>query len=183
MMISRPQLLASIAAAAAAGAALWIFWPHETAKEDAAAQGGAAASGAAARGGRASAAPDAQVRSGVSAGTSAAAPGTPGTTPALERAATARDGFVEVRVTAQGKPAAAARVRLYLHGPLDLATRQADWRLAGLADTANDGRVRIPAGPGAYLAVARAPSFAAARREFRRALGEQVTRVVLELQA
>jgi hypothetical protein len=115
-------------------------------------------------------------------GASARASAAPGDTPALQRPAPAGDGFVEVRVTALGKPVAGARVRLYLRGLPDPTTQQIDWHLAGAAETAAGGVARIAARPGGYLVAARAASFAPARHDFRRLEGEAITRVALELQ-
>ncbi|HET9752651.1 MAG TPA: carboxypeptidase-like regulatory domain-containing protein, partial [Myxococcales bacterium] len=103
--------------------------------------------------------------------------------PPLAQAATDRDGFIEVRVTARGRPAAAARVRLYWRGPADRNTGQTEWRVAGAAETGPDGVARLPARPGVYLAVARAEGFAPARRQVQRPAGEAVTRAVLALSA
>jgi hypothetical protein len=108
--------------------------------------------------------------------------GAPGSTPPVQQAASEKDGFVEVRVLAQGKPLGGAHVRLYLRGPLDRGTGQVDWRFAGAADTARDGVARVRARPGSYLAAARSGAFAPARREFQRPAGEPVTQVSLELQ-
>ncbi len=107
--------------------------------------------------------------------------GAPGSTPPLAVPASERDGYVEVRVLAVGKPAGAASVRLYWRGPPDRNTARTDWRFAGAAETGRDGFARIPARPGAYLAVARSPGFAPARRHLQRAAGEAITRVVLAL--
>jgi hypothetical protein len=109
--------------------------------------------------------------------------GTPVATKPLFPPATAADGFVEVRVVAQGKPFGAAKVRLYWRGGRDRQTRQIDWRLAGAGQTSKDGVLRLPARPGSYLATARGPAFAPAHLEFQRPSGEPVTKISLELTA
>ncbi|MCA1827280.1 MAG: carboxypeptidase regulatory-like domain-containing protein, partial [Myxococcales bacterium] len=109
--------------------------------------------------------------------------GAPGSTPPLDKPATAADGFVEARVLAQGKPLQGAHVRLYFRGHADRNTAVVDWRFAGGSDTGRDGIARIPARPGSYLAAARSGSFAPARIEFHRPAGEKTTKVALELRA
>lgn len=159
------------------GAVLWFFWPRTTATESSTAHFDST--------GNATVAPAAPFVARTQMGASENAPRSlqqPDLTPAVERVATAEDGFVEVRVAMHGKPVVAARLRLYLRGPADLATRQSTWRLAGAAETGSDGVARLPARPGAYLAVARAAPFASTRSEFRRAVGEPVTRIAIDLQ-
>lgn len=102
-------------------------------------------------------------------------------TPGLERSATAADGQVEVRITAQGKPRAGAQVRLYWRGAMDPNTNAIDWRLAGSGATGSDGVLRLPARPGVYLVAARAAGLAPARRDLVRPAGEPLTRVDLTL--
>src|SRR5438067_1427990 len=108
-----------VAALLAAGALAFLLWPREASQEKPQADEDAAqaalpgpaprtAGGSNPRlvaGGRRSEARDAVAESGA-----------PGTTPPLPVPATAKDGFVEVRVMAQGKPVGAAKVRLYLRG-------------------------------------------------------------------
>ena len=108
--------------------------------------------------------------------------GAPGSTPALQKAASQEDGFVEVRVLAQGKPRPGAHVRLYWKGRTDPNTGQIDWRFAGAADSGAAGMARIAARAGVYLLAARSETFAPARLEFQRPAGEPVTRVSVELQ-
>ncbi len=91
--------------------------------------------------------------------------------PALEPAATAADGAVEVRVTSGGEPLGGAEVRLYA-AP---AAEDAPWRRAGEARSAPDGRARLPARRGAYLVAARAPGLAPGRAELVRTVDEQVS--------
>ena len=108
--------------------------------------------------------------------------GAPGSTPGLQKLASADDGFVEARVLAQGKPRLGAHVRLYLRGRADPNTGQIDWRFAGAADSGAGGIARIAAKPGVYLLAARSETFAPARLEFQRPAGEPLTRVSVELQ-
>lgn len=108
--------------------------------------------------------------------------GAPGSTPALQQPASPADGFVEVRVLAQGKPRLGAHVRLYFKGRADPNTAQVDWRFAGAADSGPGGIARIAARPGVYLLAARSETFAPARLEFQRPAGEATTRVSVELQ-
>ena len=107
----------------------------------------------------------------------------PGPTPVVEQVAVAADGFIELLVTAAGKPVPGAAVRLYLRGRTDPNTAQVEWRLAGAGITGEAGKVRLAARPGAYLASARARGFAPAQREVKRAQGEPVSRAALELAA
>ncbi|MFL5438455.1 MAG: carboxypeptidase regulatory-like domain-containing protein [Myxococcales bacterium] len=102
-------------------------------------------------------------------------------TPVLEIPATAKDGFVEVRATAQDKPIASAEVRLYARLRVVPGVGEQPWRVAGIAKTASSGLARIAARPGAYLVSVRAEGFAPARKEFIRASGDPVTRVDVQL--
>jgi hypothetical protein len=102
-------------------------------------------------------------------------------TPPLAVPAAAADGFVEVTVSAAGKPVSGASLRLYLRGVPDRATGQIDWRLAGVAQTSANGQARIAARPGPYLISARSQGFAPAHRDLVRPAGEAVTKVSLEL--
>ncbi|HEY6911794.1 MAG TPA: carboxypeptidase-like regulatory domain-containing protein, partial [Myxococcales bacterium] len=167
-----------VAAVAVALALTWMLWPREARRDGAARPRETAPQPSAA---------DAPLgRTGESAATAVELqPGMgalAGSTPPLAQAPGERDGFIEVRVTARGRPAA-ARVRLYWRGPADRNTGQTDWRLAGTAETGSEGTARLPARPGVYLAVARAEGFAPARKEVRRPAGEPVTRALLSLSA
>ncbi|HEY2031917.1 MAG TPA: carboxypeptidase-like regulatory domain-containing protein, partial [Myxococcales bacterium] len=163
-------------------AAAWLFWPRETGPASGSAEGRAkaalhaqtASTGSAqlAPGGQASAAPlDA-----------AEADSPAGTTPKLAQPATAADGFIELCVTANGKPFPGAEVKLYLRGHADRATGKIDWRLAGAAQTSAAGQARLPARPGSYLVSARAHGFATAHRNVQRPEGEALTKAAVELQ-
>lgn len=92
-----------------------------------------------------------------------------------------RDGAVLVRVSARGRPLALAEVRLYSRGPIDLSTAKVEWRRAGSGVTDADGKLRLFAKPGVYLAAARVQGLAPARREFVRPAGEAESVVALEL--
>jgi hypothetical protein len=102
----------------------------------------------------------------------------PGISPPLERAATAEDGAVELRITAGPEPLAGATVRLYA-AP---AGEGRPWRRAGEVTSDRAGAAAIPAAAGAYLAVARAPGLAPARAEVIVPAGERRTRVELRLE-
>lgn len=175
------------AAAAAAVAVAWIAWPRDPGPAGSAGATQGSARGAVAAGGP-GAGPGGSPARGSDAARRSTSPadlaleGAPGSTPPVEVAAVAQDGFVELKVTAQGKPAAGAAVRLYLKGPTDPSTSLPAWRLAGAGTSGKDGLLRLPARPGTYLAAARAEGFAPALRELRRPLGEPITRAALELQ-
>src|SRR4051812_4267676 len=167
-----------VAAVAVALALTWAFWPREARRDRAERSRETAAESLPPREGVPATQPVGAAAQGVSSERAA-----PGSTPALAQPATASDGFIEVHVTARGRPSAAARVRLYWRGPADRNTGQTDWRLAGAAETGGDGTVRLSARPGLYLAVARAEGYAPARREVQRPAGEPVTRALLALSA
>jgi len=166
-----------------AAVAAWVFWPRDP----------GAPSGSSS--GRVAEGQHPQTASAVSARTSAlreenAAPldaaeadSAAGTTPKLAQPATAADGFIEVNVSANGKPFAGAEVRLYLRGHADRATGKIDWRLAGGAQTSAAGQARLAARPGSYLVSARARGFATAHRNVQRPEGEALTKAAIELQA
>lgn len=116
---------------------------------------------------------------------SIAAPGiAPGaTSPPVEPAATARDGTLEIRVTAGGEPLAGADVRVY-SAPLRAGTREEGrWLLAGEARSDAAAIAHVPARPGTYLVCARAPGLAPGRSEAIRAEGEEVSRAEVALEA
>src|SRR6184192_1694020 len=120
-----------IAAGAAAAAAVgWALWPREAPQRS----GESAVSGPEGVGAAGERSPDVRGTGrapGPASGAlqdSFAPSGAPGSTPALQQAATEQDGFVEARVLAQGKPLAGAKVRLYLRGRADRSTAQVDWR-------------------------------------------------------
>jgi len=93
-----------------------------------------------------------------------------GTSPALEPAAAAADGAVEVRVSAGGEPLAGAAVHLYARPTVE----GAPWRRAGGARTEPDGRARLPARKGAYLVAVHAPGLAPGLAEIVRTAGDDV---------
>jgi hypothetical protein len=72
------------------------------------------------------------------------------------------DGLLELRVMAGGHPVPRAQVRLYRREGRIPETGKVDWRIAAGGATGNDGRLLMPARPGAYLAVARADGHAPA---------------------
>jgi hypothetical protein len=100
-----------------------------------------------------------------------------GATPALEPAATAADGFLELRVTAGPEPLAGAEARAYIEAPPLPGELASHWFRAGSATTDASGVARIPARPGAYLVAVRAAGLAPAHAEVVRAAGEAATRV------
>lgn len=165
---------------------VWALWPRGAELEGGAEVRGAPAGAAAAGAPRPSASAPSTAR-GSGATPAAANPMADETgsteTPLLARPATPRDGFVEIRAVAGGKPVAGAHLRLYWRGPADRNTGRTDWRLAGMGTSAGDGSARMAARPGAYLAAAHAAGFAPAQRELQRPMGEPVTRVTLELSA
>src|SRR5207245_3954128 len=129
-----------VAAVVLAAAVAWALWPRSPAgvepqapsavspREEARAQRSNPAAGAGLPGFAGSALRDAVIQSGA-----------PGSTPPLERAATAADGFVDARVLAQGKPLFGAHVRLYFRGRVDRNTGVIDWRFGGAGETGRDG--------------------------------------------
>lgn len=98
--------------------------------------------------------------------------------PPLVPPARAGDGRIELRVTAGPEPLAGAEVVLY--AAPDAAG--APWRRAGEARTDARGTAALAAGPGTYLAAARAPGLAPARAEVVRAAGEGLAQVTLTLE-
>jgi hypothetical protein len=72
------------------------------------------------------------------------------------------DGLLELQVTAGAHPISRAQVRLYRREGRSPGTGKVEWRVAAGGATGNDGRLLMPARPGAYLAVARAEGHAPA---------------------
>lgn len=97
------------------------------------------------------------------------------------RPTAAAEGRLEISV--QPPVPSGASVRVYLRGPEGPTSSLAQWRLAGAGTTDASGVVRLPARPGRYLVVARAPGFATARREVVRPAGEPQTSTSLSLRA
>ncbi len=170
---------AVVAGVILAAALAWGLWPRGPSAADAPAAENSAEPPAVAP---APAAPGGAGFAGSALREAVVQSGAPGSTPALQKAASQEDGFVEVRVLAQGKPRPGAHVRLYLKGRTDPNTAQIDWRFAGAADSGAAGMARIAARPGVYLLAARSETFAPARLEFQRPTGEPVTSVSVELQ-
>ncbi len=104
------------------------------------------------------------------------------TAPAAAQAE-AEQGALEVVVTAGGAPVPGAAVRVYAHRPEAGLVSDSPWRLLRAAATDAGGRLRMPAGPGAYLVAARAPGLAAGQLPAVRASGEPLTRVEVALTA
>ncbi|MDY7227552.1 carboxypeptidase-like regulatory domain-containing protein [Hyalangium rubrum] len=92
------------------------------------------------------------------------------------------DGLLELRVTARGRPAGRAQVRLYRRGGRVPETGRVDWRMAAAGAPGNDGRLLMPARAGAYLVVARAEGFAPTWRELVHPLDGNRTPVHLKLE-
>jgi hypothetical protein len=97
--------------------------------------------------------------------------------PPIEPPATAADGEIEVHATAGGEPQLGADVAVYL-----APDAAAGWRRAGEARTGPGGLARVPARPGAYLVVVRAPGLAPGRTELVRTQGEGPSRAEVELE-
>ena len=176
-----PSRWQAVAAGAILAAALaWGLWPRGPAVE--APAGELSSEPQAAAPARAPPSPGGAGFAGSALREAVVQSGAPGSTPGLQQPASAADGFVEVRVLAQGKPRPGAHVRLYLTGRADPNTAQIDWRFAGAADSGPGGIARLAARPGVYLVAARSETFAPARLEFQRPAGEATTRVSVELQ-
>jgi len=92
-----------------------------------------------------------------------------------------QDGQIEILVKSERGPIAGARVRLHLRGPRDPNTSVVKWHSLGPSVTGRDGKAKFAAGPGRYLASARADGFATSRREIARPQGEQITVAEIEL--
>ena len=105
----------------------------------------------------------------------------PGTRP-LDEVVSEADGLLEVKVEESGRPVSRARVRLYLRGRTEAGLGEVDWRLAATGATGDDGRLVLPARPGAYLMVARAEGLAPVVREVVRPEDDARTRVVLSME-
>jgi hypothetical protein len=91
------------------------------------------------------------------------------------------DGQIEVLVKSERGPIAGARVRLHLRGQRDPNTAHIKWHSVGSSITGRDGKAKFIAGPGRYLASARADGFATGQREIARPQGEQITVAEIEL--
>ncbi|ACG75346.1 conserved hypothetical protein [Anaeromyxobacter sp. K] len=117
------------------------------------------------------------------AGRTSPLPGTPGAAVATSSppapAASASDGFLDVRVTAGGAPQAGAEVRAYLRARG--ANGAPAWLAAGTVVAGKDGVARLAARPGAYLVAARAVGLAPGRAEVIRPGGEEVTHAEVAL--
>lgn len=100
----------------------------------------------------------------------------------MAEAANEADGLLELQVTAGGHPVARAQVRLYRREGRSPGTGKVDWRIAAGGATGNDGRLLMPARPGAYLAVARAEGHAPAWLNLVHPLGGPRTPVNLRLE-
>jgi len=112
-----------------------------------------------------------------------AAAGQPAATPPLESPPEPEAGGLEIAVDAGGVPMAEARVRVYLHRPIEPGTGRPGWRLAGEIATGADGLARAAAAPGAYLVSARAEGWAPGLETVVRPSGERTTRLAIHLVA
>jgi hypothetical protein len=100
----------------------------------------------------------------------------------MAEAANEADGLLELQVTAGGHPVPRAQVRLYRREGRSPGTGKVDWRIAAGGATGNDGRLMMPARPGAYLAVARADGHAPAWLNLVHPIGGARTPVNLRLE-
>ncbi len=89
---------------------------------------------------------------------------------------------LDVRVTGPGNaPLAAAEVRLYRRMPLDAETGRPAWQVTRTAMTGADGRIRLPAAPGAWLVTSRKAGLAPGQVEVVHPSGVEFTGVDVEL--
>jgi hypothetical protein len=172
----------AIVALLLAVAAAWIFWPRGPGASENAVRTRLSQALHPQASSAASAEPAGKTEQGGAPLDAAEADSPAGSTPKLAQPATAGDGFVEVHVTAGGKPVASAEVKLYLRGHADRATGKIDWRLAGATQTSAAGQARFAARAGSYLVSARAQGFASAHRSIQRPQGEALTKADIELE-
>jgi len=106
-----------------------------------------------------------------------------GRTPPVESPMREQEGVLELIVLGANGPVPEARVSLFLRGAEDPTTHEPAWRLAGGGNTGAQGRLRLPARPGSYLARVTAQGFGAGTLPVRRPAGEAVTQAALTLAA
>ncbi|HQR29743.1 MAG TPA: sigma-70 family RNA polymerase sigma factor, partial [Anaeromyxobacteraceae bacterium] len=89
---------------------------------------------------------------------------------------------LDVRVTGPGDaPLAGAEVRLYRRVPVDAGTGRPAWQVTRTVKTGADGRIRLPADPGAWLVTGRSAGFAPGQVELVHPSGVDFTVVEVAL--